>query len=76
MLLPMTTIHTAVKYSAKAMKNIKNPVIRTAGPTAIGMAFVPFLPTLFDKFVEENLDKVFEKWEKKADVIQEDKKVA
>ncbi|KAI9306927.1 mitochondrial 18 KDa protein-domain-containing protein [Cunninghamella echinulata] len=75
MILPMTTIHTAVKYSSKAMKNVKNPFIRTTGPTAIGLAIIPFLPTLFDEVVKENLDKVFERWEKKADVIQEDKKV-
>ncbi|KAI8098905.1 mitochondrial 18kDa protein, partial [Halteromyces radiatus] len=60
MMFPMITIHTAVKYSAKAFKNVKNPKIRTWGPTSIGLAIVPFLPYLFDEPVEKAMDRLFE----------------
>ncbi|ORZ13948.1 mitochondrial 18kDa protein, partial [Absidia repens] len=60
MLFPMITIHTAVKYSARAFKNVKNAKLRTWGPTSVGLAIVPFLPYLFDEPVEHLMDKIFE----------------
>jgi fission process protein 1 len=66
MLFPMITIHTAVKYSAKAFKNVKNVKLRTWGPTSIGLAIVPFLPYLFDEPVEHVMDRIFEPLKVKA----------
>jgi mitochondrial fission process protein 1 len=39
---------------------VKNPRIKTWGPTAVGLSIVPFLPYLFDEPVEHVTDKVFE----------------
>jgi len=57
--LPAFTIHSVVKYSGRAMKNVKNVRIRTWGPIGLGLAIVPALPMLFDKPVEEATEKVF-----------------
>jgi len=73
--LPAFTIHTIVRYSGRAMKNIKNPTLRTWGPIGVsipmeftttvadpkqlGLAAVPALPYLFDKPVEHAVDKIF-----------------
>ncbi|KAI8336692.1 mitochondrial 18 KDa protein-domain-containing protein [Chlamydoabsidia padenii] len=66
MFFPMVTIHTAVKYSAKAFKDVKNTKLRTWGPTAIGLAIVPFLPYMFDEPVEHVMDRIFEPLKIKA----------
>lgn len=59
--LPAFTIHSVVRYSGRAMKNIKNTKIRTWGPIGLGLAVVPFLPSLFDKPVENAVEWVFHK---------------
>ncbi len=57
--LPAFTIHSVVRYSGRAVKNVKNVTIRTWGPVGLGLAIVPFLPTLFDKPVENAVEWVF-----------------
>lgn len=59
--LPAFTIHSIVRYSGKALKNVKNTRIRTYGPIGLGLAAVPALPFLFDKPVEEAVEWVFHK---------------
>ncbi|KAK4628837.1 hypothetical protein CLAFUW4_08454 [Fulvia fulva] len=50
--LPALTIHSIVRYSGRAMKNVKNVRIRTWGPIGLGLAAVPALPYMFDEPVE------------------------
>ncbi|EGR51073.1 uncharacterized protein TRIREDRAFT_75200 [Trichoderma reesei QM6a] len=59
--LPAFTIHSVVKYSGKAMKNVKNATLRTWGPIGLGLSVVPFLPSLFDKPVEDAVEWAFHK---------------
>lgn len=59
--LPAFTIHSVVRYSSRAVKDVKNKAIRTWGPIGLGLAVVPFLPTLFDKPVENAVEWVFHK---------------
>ncbi|KAI0728780.1 mitochondrial 18 KDa protein-domain-containing protein [Fomitopsis betulina] len=72
MALPAFTIHTAVHQAKKAFNNVKNPRVRTWGPTATGLAIVPILPYLFDKPVEHATDVAFE-WIEKRIVEQKEK---
>ncbi|ANB13257.1 hypothetical protein AWJ20_1541 [Sugiyamaella lignohabitans] len=64
MALPAFTIHSTVRYSGKALKNIKNVKLRTYGPVGLGLAVVPALPYLFDEPVEHAVDYIFEQGEK------------
>jgi fission process protein 1 len=59
--LPAFTIHSIVRYSGRAMKDVKNVRLRTWGPIGLGLAAVPALPFLFDKPVEEAVEWVFHK---------------
>ncbi|CAK7213498.1 hypothetical protein SEUCBS140593_001875 [Sporothrix eucalyptigena] len=59
--LPAFTIHSVVRYSGRALKNVKNQTIRTWAPIGLGLAVVPMLPTLFDKPVENAVEYVFHK---------------
>ncbi|KAI1468856.1 mitochondrial 18 KDa protein-domain-containing protein [Daldinia caldariorum] len=59
--LPAFTIHSVVKYSGRAMRNVKNKTLRVWGPIGLGLAVVPFLPTLFDKPVENAVEWMFHK---------------
>lgn len=59
--LPAFTIHTIVRYSGQAFKNVKNTRIRTWGPIGLGLGAVPALPFLFDKPVEQATEWVFHK---------------
>ncbi|RDW80563.1 hypothetical protein BP5796_05261 [Coleophoma crateriformis] len=59
--LPAFTIHSIVRYSGRALKDVKNVKIRTYGPIGLGLAAVPALPFLFDKPVEEAVEWVFHK---------------
>ncbi|KAF2181328.1 hypothetical protein K469DRAFT_713749 [Zopfia rhizophila CBS 207.26] len=59
--LPAFTIHSIVKYSGKAMKDVKNKSLRTYGPIGLGLAAVPFLPFIFDEPVEKATEWVFYK---------------
>ena len=58
--LPAFTIHTAVAQAKKAFAGVKNPRVKTWGPTVTGLAIVPVLPFLFDHPVEKVTDTVFE----------------
>ena len=59
--LPAFTIHSIVRYSGRALKDVKNVRIRTYGPIGLGLAAVPFLPFIFDKPVEEVVEWAFHK---------------
>ncbi|KAF6842608.1 hypothetical protein CMUS01_02924 [Colletotrichum musicola] len=59
--LPAFTIHSVVRYSGRAMKNVKNARVRTWGPIGLGLAVVPFLPRLFDEPVENAVEWIFHK---------------
>jgi len=59
--LPAFTIHSVVRYSGRALKDAKNKTIRTWGPIGLGLAVVPFLPTLFDQPVENAVEWLFHK---------------
>ncbi|ROT42899.1 hypothetical protein SODALDRAFT_327059 [Sodiomyces alkalinus F11] len=59
--LPAFTIHSTVKYSGKAMKNVKNARLRAWGPIGLGLAVVPVLPFLFDQPVEDAVEWLFYK---------------
>ncbi|KAF5583702.1 mitochondrial fission process 1 [Fusarium pseudocircinatum] len=59
--LPAFTIHSVVRYSGRAMKNMKNQVIRTWAPIGLGLAVVPFLPAMFDEPVENAVEWAFHK---------------
>ncbi|KAG0640615.1 mitochondrial 18 KDa protein-domain-containing protein [Tuber brumale] len=61
MALPAFTIHSIVRYSGLALRNHKNPKIRTWGPVGLGLAVVPALPYIFDHPVEQAVEWVFEK---------------
>ncbi|KAH7353220.1 mitochondrial 18 KDa protein-domain-containing protein [Plectosphaerella cucumerina] len=57
--LPAFTIHSVVRYSGRALKNMKNTTIRTWAPIGLGLAVVPALPSLFDEPVENAVEWVF-----------------
>ncbi|KAF8464070.1 mitochondrial 18 KDa protein-domain-containing protein [Kalaharituber pfeilii] len=57
--LPAFTIHSVVRYSGRAMKNVKNPRMRTWAPVALGLAVVPALPYMFDEPVEHGIKYMF-----------------
>ncbi|KAF4636611.1 hypothetical protein G7Y89_g1474 [Cudoniella acicularis] len=59
--LPAFTIHSIVRYSGRAMKNVKNTRIRTFGPIGLGLAAVPALPYIFDEPVETAVEWIFHK---------------
>lgn len=59
--LPAFTIHSVVRYSGRALKDAKNKTIRTWGPIGLGLAVVPFLPSLFDEPVENAVEWAFHK---------------
>ncbi len=59
--LPAFTIHSVVRYSGRAMKDVKNVRVRTWAPIGLGLAVVPFLPSLFDKPVENAVEWAFHK---------------
>jgi mitochondrial fission process protein 1 len=73
--LPAFTIHSIVRYSGRALKDVKNAKLRTWGPIGVshphpftsssltpiqlGLAAVPALPYMFDKPVEEATEWLF-----------------
>ncbi|SMQ51184.1 unnamed protein product [Zymoseptoria tritici ST99CH_3D7] len=59
--LPAFTIHSIVRYSGRAMKDVKNVKLRTWGPIGLGLAAVPALPYMFDEPVEHATEWVFHK---------------
>lgn len=59
--LPAFTIHSIVKYSGRAMKDVKSAMVRTWAPIGLGLSVVPFLPMIFDKPVENAVEWAFHK---------------
>ncbi|KAF2098817.1 mitochondrial 18kDa protein [Rhizodiscina lignyota] len=59
--LPAFTIHSIVRYSGRAMKDMKNKTVRTWAPIGLGLAAVPFLPFIFDKPIEHTIEWIFHK---------------
>lgn len=59
LVLPAFTIHSIVRYSGRAMRDVKNVRVRTWGPIGLGLGAVPFLPYLFDKPVEDAVEFAF-----------------
>lgn len=59
--LPAFTIHSVVRYSGRALKDVKNKTVRIWAPIGLGLAVVPFLPALFDKPVENAVEWAFHK---------------
>lgn len=59
--LPAFTIHSIVRYSGRAMKNVKNVKLRAWGPIGLGLAAVPALPYMFDQPVEHATEWIFHK---------------
>ncbi|KAL9595473.1 MAG: hypothetical protein Q9219_006433 [cf. Caloplaca sp. 3 TL-2023] len=57
--LPAFTIHSIVRYSGRALKDVKNTRIRSYGPIGLGLACVPLLPYMFDKPVENAVEWTF-----------------
>lgn len=57
--LPAFTIHSLVRYSGRALKDVKNVKLRTYGPIGLGLAAVPMLPYMFDEPVEKAVEWVF-----------------
>ncbi|KAI8366170.1 mitochondrial 18 KDa protein-domain-containing protein [Blakeslea trispora] len=66
MLAPAFTVHSIVKYSAFAFKNVKNPKVKGWGPTLLGLGIVPVLPYLFDEPIEHAVDAVFKPIEERV----------
>ena len=58
--LPAFTIHSAVKYSGKYLKDSKNVRLRTWGPIGLGLSIVPALPFMFDEPVEHAVEWAFD----------------
>lgn len=57
--LPAFTIHSIVRYSGRALKDVKNVKLRTWGPIGLGLSAVPALPYVFDEPVEKAVEFVF-----------------
>ncbi|KAH7131853.1 mitochondrial 18 KDa protein-domain-containing protein [Dendryphion nanum] len=57
--LPAFMIHSIVRYSGRALKDVKNQRLRTWGPIGLGLAAVPFLPYVFDEPVEHATEWIF-----------------
>lgn len=57
--LPAFTIHSIVRYSGRALKDVKNVKLRTWGPIGLGLSAVPALPYIFDEPVEKAVEYVF-----------------
>ncbi|KAL8775278.1 MAG: hypothetical protein Q9209_000285 [Squamulea sp. 1 TL-2023] len=57
--LPAFTIHSIVRYSGRALKDVKNTRIRVYGPIGLGLAAVPLLPYMFDHPVESAVEWTF-----------------
>ncbi|EOA83725.1 hypothetical protein ACJQWK_01178 [Exserohilum turcicum] len=57
--LPAFTIHSIVRYSGRALKDVKNKTFRTWAPIGLGLAAVPFLPFVFDEPVEHATEWIF-----------------
>lgn len=64
--LPFAIIHTGVKQSANLINKYAPPggwkFVRAWGPSAVGMAIIPFLPRFVDHPIEQAVDSVFNKY--------------
>lgn len=61
MALPAFTIHSIVRYSARALKNHKTPFVRQWGASLLGLGAIPALPYMFDEPVEHVVDAGFDR---------------
>ncbi|KAJ3288927.1 hypothetical protein HDU79_004456 [Rhizoclosmatium sp. JEL0117] len=59
MMFPAYTVHWVVHQSSHFFKNAKPGMIKRFGPSAIGLATIPFLPIIFDKPVEHTIEFAF-----------------
>jgi len=57
---PFAIIHTAVAGAQKVCKKINR--FQRWGPTSVGLAIIPFLPSLVDEPIEEGIHWAFEKY--------------
>jgi fission process protein 1 len=60
MILPAITIHSTVHYSKKIVFKPYFPKYVKWGPTVYGLLVIPFLPFMFDHFVEHTCNKFFD----------------
>ena len=62
--LPFIIIHSGVKYSSKIFDQVapKIRLLRAWGPSAVGLAIIPLLPTFVDHPVEQAVDYAFKRW--------------
>ena len=62
--LPFMVIHTAVKQSTKVFDKYTPNLrfCRAWGPSAVGLALIPLLPSLVDHPVEKAVDYLFDKY--------------
>jgi fission process protein 1 len=61
MALPAFTIRHIVKYTKRAMKDVKSKVIRTSGPIGSSLSLMSVFPYAFDKPVEDAVEWIFHK---------------
>ncbi|KAI8924344.1 mitochondrial 18kDa protein, partial [Entophlyctis helioformis] len=59
LLIPAISIHTAVDLTAKALRNSKPGMLRTWGPTTVGLLVIPAMP-LVDHPVESAVEYAFD----------------
>lgn len=66
LLLPFLFIHTAVHKSAVVLKSrsvhLTRPMLARWGPSAVGLACIPLLPTLVDKPCEYAVETFFHRY--------------
>eukprot|EP00050_Salpingoeca_kvevrii_P012400 m.22331 g.22331 ORF g.22331 m.22331 type:complete len:218 (-) comp3993_c0_seq2:268-921(-) len=60
--LPAVAVHQTVHLASRVLKRFKtsHPRVYGYGPTAVGLALIPLLPTLIDHPVEKIIDRAFE----------------
>jgi fission process protein 1 len=63
-ILPFMIIHTGVKQSSKLFDKLVPSLrfVRAWGPSAVGMAIIPFLPKFVDHPIEAAVDDLFKKY--------------
>ncbi|KAJ3144078.1 hypothetical protein HK101_002813 [Irineochytrium annulatum] len=60
MALPAFTVHTVVHQSSRLISSWPKSALTRFGPTGLGLAVIPILPTLFDHPVERAVESAFE----------------
>ncbi|KAJ3073205.1 hypothetical protein HDU98_002024 [Podochytrium sp. JEL0797] len=59
MLFPAYTVHWVVHQASNALKNAKPGMLKRLGPSAAGLAIIPFAPIIFDKPTEHAIEFAF-----------------